>query len=65
MTRLALLCSYDEIQGRLDEEYPRLVADDFPGMTGKVTAAMEYRGIQKCIVCISLVFSLQMLIIRY
>lgn len=65
MTQLASLCSYDEIQRRLDEGYPKLVADDFPGMTGKVTAALTYRGILELIVYISLMLSLQMLIIRY
>lgn len=50
MTQLALLCSYDEIKRRLDEGYPKLVAEGFPGITKEVTAALKYRGKEKCII---------------
>ncbi|KAL2098134.1 hypothetical protein ACEWY4_007341 [Coilia grayii] len=36
--------SYDEIKRRMDKGYPKLVAEGFPGMTGKVTAAIKFRG---------------------
>ncbi|KAL2088851.1 hypothetical protein ACEWY4_015750 [Coilia grayii] len=36
--------SYDETQRAMDKGYPKLVADGFPGLTGKVTAAVTFRG---------------------
>ncbi|XP_030647962.1 collagenase 3-like [Chanos chanos] len=36
--------SYDERNKRMDRGYPRRVQDRFPGITGKVTAAVQLRG---------------------
>ncbi|XP_041919560.1 collagenase 3-like [Alosa sapidissima] len=36
--------SYDEIQKKMDEGYPKLVAASFRRMTGKVTAAFMFKG---------------------
>ncbi|XP_076131105.1 collagenase 3a [Alosa pseudoharengus] len=36
--------SYDENRREMDQGYPKLVDEGFPGMTGKVTAAFQYRG---------------------
>ncbi|XP_055063850.2 collagenase 3-like [Misgurnus anguillicaudatus] len=36
--------SYDEMTRRMEEGYPKQVKDVFPGMTGKVTAAFQFRG---------------------
>ncbi|KAI1903687.1 hypothetical protein AGOR_G00029790 [Albula goreensis] len=36
--------SYDEVRGRMDRGYPRLVEEGYPGTRGKVTAAFEIRG---------------------
>ncbi|KAL2095334.1 hypothetical protein ACEWY4_010053 [Coilia grayii] len=36
--------SYDETRKTMDKGYPKLVADGFPGMTGKVTAALQHQG---------------------
>ncbi|XP_065116987.1 collagenase 3 [Paramisgurnus dabryanus] len=36
--------SYDEMTRRMDKGYPKKVQDVFPGMTGKVTAAFQYKG---------------------
>ncbi|KAI4877801.1 hypothetical protein NFI96_012655, partial [Prochilodus magdalenae] len=36
--------SYDGTTKKMDKGYPKLVDDGFPGMTGKVTAAFQYRG---------------------
>uniref|UniRef100_A0A3B4DCL4 interstitial collagenase n=1 Tax=Pygocentrus nattereri TaxID=42514 RepID=A0A3B4DCL4_PYGNA len=35
--------SYDETTKKMDKGYPKRVEDSFPGMTGKVTAAFQYR----------------------
>ncbi|XP_048036883.1 collagenase 3a [Megalobrama amblycephala] len=36
--------SYDEEQRRMEKGYPKPVEVVFPGMTGKVTAAFQYKG---------------------
>ncbi|KAG5270582.1 hypothetical protein AALO_G00194290 [Alosa alosa] len=36
--------SYDDTQKAMDRGYPKAVADGFPGMSGKVTAAIHFRG---------------------
>ncbi|XP_064206024.1 collagenase 3a [Anguilla rostrata] len=36
--------SYDEARQAMDSGFPKLVEDGFPGMSGKVTAAFQYRG---------------------
>ncbi|KAG9329982.1 hypothetical protein JZ751_028377 [Albula glossodonta] len=36
--------SYDEVRGRLDRGYPKLVEEGYPGFRGKVTAAFEIRA---------------------
>uniref|UniRef100_A0A671KRG8 interstitial collagenase n=1 Tax=Sinocyclocheilus anshuiensis TaxID=1608454 RepID=A0A671KRG8_9TELE len=36
--------SYNEAQRRVEKGYPKAVEDVFPGMTGKVTAAFQYKG---------------------
>ncbi|KAG9341413.1 hypothetical protein JZ751_019221, partial [Albula glossodonta] len=36
--------SYNEVRGRLDRGYPKLVEEGYPGFRGKVTAAFEIRG---------------------
>lgn len=36
--------SYDEQKRRVEKGYPKPVENVFPGMTGKVTAAFQYKG---------------------
>ncbi|KAM6906920.1 collagenase 3a [Xenentodon cancila] len=36
--------SYDEAKGTMDKDSPKQVDETFSGMTGKVTAALQYRG---------------------
>ncbi|XP_076875370.1 collagenase 3-like [Brachyhypopomus gauderio] len=36
--------SYDESRKVMDKGYPKLVKKGFPGITGKITAAFQYRG---------------------
>ncbi|XP_058267606.1 collagenase 3-like [Hemibagrus wyckioides] len=36
--------SYDENKKKMDTGYPKLVEQGFPGVTGKITAAFQYRG---------------------
>ncbi|KAG7483673.1 hypothetical protein MATL_G00040900 [Megalops atlanticus] len=36
--------SYDEARKRMDEGFPKRVEDGFPGMTGRITAAIQVRG---------------------
>ncbi|KAI4877800.1 hypothetical protein NFI96_012654 [Prochilodus magdalenae] len=36
--------SYDGTRRKMDRGYPKRVEDSFPGVTGKVTAALQYRG---------------------
>lgn len=36
--------SYDEISKTMDPGFPKRVDESFSGMTGKVTAAFQYRG---------------------
>ncbi|MCJ8742228.1 hypothetical protein PDJAM_G00079640 [Pangasius djambal] len=36
--------SYDENKKKMDTGYPKLVEHGFPGVTGKITAAFQYRG---------------------
>ncbi|XP_072515759.1 collagenase 3a [Salminus brasiliensis] len=36
--------SYNEAKKKVDKGYPKRVESAFPGMTGKVTAAFQYRG---------------------
>ncbi|XP_051539454.1 collagenase 3a [Myxocyprinus asiaticus] len=36
--------SYNEDRRRIEKGYPKLVDEVFPGMTGKVTAAFQYKG---------------------
>ncbi|KAF4082318.1 hypothetical protein AMELA_G00150180 [Ameiurus melas] len=36
--------SYDTNKKKMDKGYPKLVEERFPGMTGKVTAAFQYRS---------------------
>ncbi|XP_071371400.1 collagenase 3a [Centroberyx affinis] len=36
--------SYDEAKSTMDQGFPKLVEQTFPGLTSKVTAAFQYRG---------------------
>ncbi|XP_047464023.1 collagenase 3-like [Mugil cephalus] len=36
--------SYDEVRNRMDQGFPKRVAQTFPGLNNKVTAAFQYRG---------------------
>uniref|UniRef100_A0AAR2JGN5 interstitial collagenase n=1 Tax=Pygocentrus nattereri TaxID=42514 RepID=A0AAR2JGN5_PYGNA len=38
------VCSYDERRKTMDKGYPKLVEQGFPGVSGKITAAFQYRG---------------------
>ena len=38
------VCSYDETKQAMDEGFPKRVDETFSGMTGKVTAAFQYRS---------------------
>lgn len=42
--QLEYFISYDENKKKMDAGFPKSIEQSFPGVTGKITAAFQYKG---------------------